>query len=40
MAVQHELWSIVFPCISTGIYGFDPREAANIALGTLKRWLE
>ena len=32
--------SIAFPCISTGIYHFDNREAAEIALETVRLWLE
>ncbi|KAI9366877.1 hypothetical protein DFJ73DRAFT_805980 [Zopfochytrium polystomum] len=32
--------SIAFPCISTGVYGYPQEEAAHIALGTVRRWLE
>ena len=40
LAVHYGLRSIAFPCISTGIYGFDKVEiAARIALSTVKGWL-
>ena len=32
--------TIAFPCISTGIYNFDNREAAKIAIETVRLWLE
>jgi hypothetical protein len=32
--------SIVFPCISTGIFNFPNRKAADIALNTVRTWLE
>lgn len=31
---QHELVSVAFPAISTGVYGFPPERAAPIAVGT------
>lgn len=31
--------SIAFPCISTGVFGYPIKEAAEIALGTAVRWL-
>ncbi|KAH7689570.1 O-acetyl-ADP-ribose deacetylase MACROD2-like protein [Aphelenchoides avenae] len=34
------LKSIAFPCISTAIYGFPNDEAAQIALGAVKQWLD
>ncbi len=33
------LKSIAFPCISTGIYGFDQKEASLIAYGTVSEFL-
>ncbi|MBV9246663.1 MAG: O-acetyl-ADP-ribose deacetylase [Methylobacteriaceae bacterium] len=35
IAAQHELASIAFPAISTGVYRFPPDEAARIAVGTV-----
>lgn len=35
IAAAHRLSSIVFPAISTGIYGFPPERAARIAVGTV-----
>ena len=31
---------IVFCCLATGIYGFDQRKAAEMALATVRLWLE
>ena len=38
--LEYNVKSIVFPCISTSIYRFDNREAAHIALNTVRTWLE
>ncbi|OHT14448.1 O-acetyl-ADP-ribose deacetylase MACROD1 [Tritrichomonas foetus] len=35
-----EIRSIVIPCISTGLYGFPPEKAANIALESVRLFLE
>jgi len=35
LAAAHELGSIAFPAISTGIYCFPPKRAARIAVGTV-----
>lgn len=35
LADEHQLTSIAFPSISTGIYGYPLEEAAPIALGTI-----
>lgn len=32
--------SVAFPCISTGIFGFPQDDAAQIALSTVRHWLE
>ncbi|KAM6997298.1 ADP-ribose glycohydrolase MACROD2 [Tautogolabrus adspersus] len=37
---EHGLSSVAFPCISTGIYGFPNEPAAEIALNTVKSWIE
>lgn len=36
LARQHDLTSIAFPAISTGIYGFPPDRAARIAVATIR----
>ncbi len=35
LAVKHNLKSIVFPSISTGVYGYPVKQASEIALGTV-----
>lgn len=35
LAAEHELTSLAFPAISTGIFGYPPEAAAEVALGTL-----
>ncbi len=39
LAVAHNLKSIAFPAISTGVYGFPIRRAARIALRTMTDFL-
>mgnify|MGYP000874614782 CR=1 FL=1 len=39
LAVENKIKSIAFPCISTGIYGFPNRPAAQIAVSTVKDFL-
>ncbi|MDR4168266.1 hypothetical protein FO494_28850, partial [Bacillus paranthracis] len=36
LAAAHHVRSIAFPCISTGIYGYPGKEAAAIALKTVR----
>jgi O-acetyl-ADP-ribose deacetylase (regulator of RNase III) len=36
LAAQHNLRSIAFPAISTGIYGYPPERAARIAVRTVQ----
>jgi O-acetyl-ADP-ribose deacetylase (regulator of RNase III) len=38
LAQQHGLESIAFPAISTGVYGFPLRRAAEIAVETCRAW--
>ena len=40
VAKANSLHSIAFPGISTGVYGYPKKEAAKIALTTVKEWLE
>lgn len=35
LAAEHSLASVAFPAISTGVYGYPPRRAAEIALRTI-----
>lgn len=39
LALDHELESVAFPAISTGIYGFPPERAAGIAVATVADFL-
>ncbi len=39
IAAEHQLRSVAFPAISTGIYGYPLPEAAAIALGITLDWL-
>ena len=36
LATQNSLKSIAFPCISTGIFGYPPEKAAQIAVATVR----
>ena len=36
LAETHALARIAFPCISTGVYGYPAREAASIAVSTIR----
>jgi O-acetyl-ADP-ribose deacetylase (regulator of RNase III) len=40
VAVEHQIATIAFPSISTGIYGFPIERASRIALQTVKAFLE
>ena len=40
LAAANGLASIAFPCISTGIYGYPPDEAAAVAIKTVATFLE
>lgn len=39
LAKEHGIRSIAFPAISAGVYGYPLRPAAEIAVGTVRRWL-
>ena len=32
--------SIAFSCLSTGVYGYPPGEAAEVAIKEVRRWCE
>jgi O-acetyl-ADP-ribose deacetylase (regulator of RNase III) len=40
LAVKHDLRTIAFPAISTGIYGYPLNKAAHVALGTVIAFLQ
>lgn len=40
LATQHHLTTVAFPAISTGVYGYPLDEAAQVALGTVKEYLQ
>lgn len=40
VAIEHDIATIAFPSISTGIYGFPIERASRIALKTVKSFLE
>lgn len=37
---QNGLATIAYPCISTGVYGYPNKEAAIVALKSVREWLE
>lgn len=39
-ACAHDMRSIAFCCISTGIFGFPQEEAAHIAVRSVREWLD
>jgi O-acetyl-ADP-ribose deacetylase (regulator of RNase III) len=39
LAAQHEVWTIAFPCISTGSFGYPKEEACRIATEAVISWL-
>ena len=39
LAVDHELKSVAFPCISTGVYGYPKDQACQVAVETVANWL-
>lgn len=40
LAADHDLKSIAFPCISTGVYGYPKNEACRIAVCTVRDLLQ
>ena len=39
-AVTHEMRSVAFCCISTGIYGYPSKHATPVALSAVREWLQ
>ena len=39
LAQNYNCKSIAFSCISTGVYGYPKKEAATVAIKTVKKWL-
>ncbi len=39
LAASHDIRTIAFPNISTGVYGYPKAQAAEIAIATVKKWL-
>ena len=40
LAVQNDIKSVAFCCISTGVFGFPQKEAAEIAIATVREFLK
>jgi O-acetyl-ADP-ribose deacetylase (regulator of RNase III) len=38
LAFEKECQTVAFPCISTGVYGYPKREAAQIAISAVRQW--
>ncbi|XP_047658325.1 ADP-ribose glycohydrolase MACROD1 isoform X2 [Tachysurus fulvidraco] len=39
-ATENQLRTVAFPCISTGVYGYPPEQAVEVALKTVREYLE
>ena len=39
VAQSHQLKSLAFPCISTGIFGYPKQQACAVAVATVSEWL-
>ncbi|KAG8564134.1 hypothetical protein GDO81_016338 [Engystomops pustulosus] len=40
LASEGKLRTVAFPCISTGVFGYPAEEAAEVALGSIRSYLE
>jgi O-acetyl-ADP-ribose deacetylase len=39
LAAAHQLASVAFPCISTGVYGYPPEQAVEVAIAAVRDFL-
>ncbi len=39
LAAEHDAKTIAFPSISTGVYGYPVKEAANVAITAVREWV-
>ncbi len=39
LAAANQLTGIAFPCISTGVYGYPPEQAAEVAITTVREFI-
>jgi O-acetyl-ADP-ribose deacetylase (regulator of RNase III) len=39
IAAERQLATIAFPCISTGVYGYPPEQAADVAIATVREFI-
>ncbi|RWS23383.1 MACRO domain-containing protein-like protein [Leptotrombidium deliense] len=37
---ENKLKSIAFPCVSTGVYGYPNENAAHVAIGAVRKWMD
>ncbi|XP_065833111.1 ADP-ribose glycohydrolase MACROD2-like isoform X3 [Oscarella lobularis] len=40
LALEHKIRSLAFCCIATGIYGYPNKDAASVAIDTVRKWLD
>ncbi|XP_078518436.1 ADP-ribose glycohydrolase MACROD1-like [Lissotriton helveticus] len=40
LVLENKLRTVAFPCISTGVYGYPNPAAADVALNTIRLWME
>uniref|UniRef100_A0AAY4CHK5 Macro domain-containing protein n=1 Tax=Denticeps clupeoides TaxID=299321 RepID=A0AAY4CHK5_9TELE len=39
-AVENQCRTVAFPCVSTGVYGYPPEQAVDVALSTVREYLD